>query len=520
MTDTYHRQKNRLIALILSTLLGFNALVAYVIYDLQKSRLIEDVRHRTASEIALIGSFLSDALLRHDYAESRNLLRKWVDGRAELALLEVRFEEGRTLFSHTPPPVVLPAIQSGTLKVGERTLLIRLAYDPSGATAALKTLAQVLVLFVLGSTAFFGAVLWLVLSRWILAPMREEIGRQTRRLEQLNHALLALGEANLALVSAESEQELLQRVCDIVYKDCDYALVWIGYAQTDDAQTIRILANRGDADSAGYLAHLKLCWSDLPCGMGPSGRSIAEQKTVIVNAIADEPSFAPWRQEALRHHLASSAAFPLVFKNTTLGTMGVYSRVKNAFDGQQVQLLSELAANLAFGIMALRDRRQVEELSVTDALTGLYNRRRLSEALSSEYARFERYGQGFSIVLLDIDHFKNVNDTFGHPAGDAVLQAFAAILKNSSRNPDILGRWGGEEFLVILPDTDRAAALRFAERVRCAVEGYVFPIETRLTASLGVAAITQGEALHDLIQRADRALYRAKEAGRNRVEGA
>lgn len=164
---------------------------------------------------------------------------------------------------------------------------------------------------------------------------------------------------------------------------------------------------------------------------------------------------------------------------------------------------------------------RLAELSRTDGLTGVANRSHWEETADQEFQRYSRGGKVSSILLLDIDHFKRINDTHGHHAGDEVIRRVAAILRESVRGQDTVGRYGGEEFGVVLPDTDDAAALAVAERMRARIEAATLEPRAgvRATASIGLAALRGAEHGHsEWIQRADRALYRAKELGRNRVE--
>ena len=164
---------------------------------------------------------------------------------------------------------------------------------------------------------------------------------------------------------------------------------------------------------------------------------------------------------------------------------------------------------------------RIEELAIRDELTGGYNRRYMLDALARERSRAERLREPFSICLLDIDHFKSINDTFGHAAGDAVLHELPSIAGQGLRGVDVFGRFGGEEFLLVLPGTDIEGARLVAERVRAAVEAAQFPgmpAGRRVTVTLGVAERAPGEDTKSLLNRADRALYAGKGAGRNRVE--
>ncbi len=165
--------------------------------------------------------------------------------------------------------------------------------------------------------------------------------------------------------------------------------------------------------------------------------------------------------------------------------------------------------------------RRLAEASRTDALTGLPNRRGFLEASAAEIERCRRSGRLFSIVLADVDRFKGINDTLGHAAGDAALRAVAQRIRSSLRGQDLVARWGGEEFILLLPETEAPGAMHLAETVRAAIAAEALELESgplRLTASFGVAQAERGSRLESTIAAADRALYRAKDAGRNRVE--
>ena len=163
---------------------------------------------------------------------------------------------------------------------------------------------------------------------------------------------------------------------------------------------------------------------------------------------------------------------------------------------------------------------RIGELAIRDDLTGAYNRRYLMEALAREQSRADRLGAPFSLCLIDIDHFKSINDRFGHAAGDGVLKEFARLVPPELRAVDVYGRFGGEEFLVILPGTDTVGAQTCAERVRARTEATTFPGAGQVTATVGVATYAGKEPVGTLLARADKALYEGKNAGRNRVVAA
>ncbi|MCX7882693.1 MAG: diguanylate cyclase [Brevinematales bacterium] len=178
------------------------------------------------------------------------------------------------------------------------------------------------------------------------------------------------------------------------------------------------------------------------------------------------------------------------------------------------RLLKERTAEL------VEANKELTQLAVTDKLTQLYNRRYLEKVLESERDRSERYGHSFCLLLIDVDHFKEVNDVFGHSVGDRVLQQLGGILTSLVRKPDVCGRWGGEEFLLICPETSLKTGMRLAERIRQEVEDFRFDMVGSKTVSIGVTVFREGDTLEALLDRVDRALYKAKHNGRNMVQSA
>jgi len=213
--------------------------------------------------------------------------------------------------------------------------------------------------------------------------------------------------------------------------------------------------------------------------------------------------------------------------------IGVLALSFNAMAARMQDLVHNLEANvhlrteelaaanskLEAAVRELDEKNQALEVTTrTERLTGLGNRRRVEEALQTEVLRARRYGKPFSIILLDIDHFKAINDNFGHQAGDNVLIAIAGLLTRTARETDVVGRWGGEEFLLVCPETEIAVVAALAERLRTEFTTTDFPLVGQVTSSFGVAAFVQGDSWKTLVERADEALYRAKDNGRNCVE--
>lgn len=170
-------------------------------------------------------------------------------------------------------------------------------------------------------------------------------------------------------------------------------------------------------------------------------------------------------------------------------------------------------------LLAQRNK-QLLELSSLDFLTGIYNRRVLFEKLEFEKNRSERYGNPFSLLLIDIDHFKKINDIFGHSMGDKILIRVVQLIAKIIRKIDIFGRYGGEEFMIILPETDIQRAVIVAEKIRKQIEESPLSENLHVTISLGAAQYKPGTTIDELIHTADKLLYKAKNSGRNRVESA
>jgi diguanylate cyclase (GGDEF)-like protein len=211
--------------------------------------------------------------------------------------------------------------------------------------------------------------------------------------------------------------------------------------------------------------------------------------------------------------------FDLTAGRTVFGTLTIAGP---SFDEEQRLAASSLASHAAIALENARLRRIVERQALVDGLTGIANRRQCEEALIAEIARAERLGSTLTLVLADLDDFKAVNDAHGHAVGDDVLRTFADVLRSTVRDTDLAGRWGGEEFLLLLPGAEAVGAAQLADRVREAFaerssigrDGEVVTV----TCSFGVAQYRPGDTQRELFGAADRALYQAKRAGKNRVE--
>ena len=194
------------------------------------------------------------------------------------------------------------------------------------------------------------------------------------------------------------------------------------------------------------------------------------------------------------------------------------------FEEEDRMTAVSLAAHAVVALDNARLHRIVERQALVDGLTGLPNRRQCEDTLANELARVDRFGGPLAVVVADLDWFKDVNDRYGHPAGDTVLREFAILLGETVRDVDLAGRWGGEEFILILPGTDLAGGAELAERVRVALAGRIVlaadGTAIPVTASFGVAATPPAKTASELFAAADNAMYEAKRTGRNRVQTA
>ncbi len=214
---------------------------------------------------------------------------------------------------------------------------------------------------------------------------------------------------------------------------------------------------------------------------------------------------------------------PLMISDRVIGVMGVQDDDRdNAFSQEDFNLFSSIGVQISVTYENARLYARMEEMATTDLLTGVYNRHQLLTLAQQEYEQARRYQRPMSLVMLDADHFKQINDTYGHPVGDQALRGLAACCKQVVRAADIVGRYGGEEFMLVMPETRLAQAVAAAERLRQSVALMRMPEVGSLpviTVSLGVASLdlSRDESLDYLIKRADDSLYAAKAAGRNRV---
>lgn len=271
-----------------------------------------------------------------------------------------------------------------------------------------------------------------------------------------------------------------------------------------------------------------------------SGQTAEAQLRQLVDSSAHVMQCARERRELVIHDAPESGAatsdspqtlsrmfVPLLVGSRVMGVMGIQSALAQTYGEREISIVRTLCAYGAIALVndertqELREKnRELERLSVTDRLTGLYNRLRLDQVLAKEIHRSQRYPSCFAVVLLDIDHFKSVNDCYGHVVGDQVLIEIAGLLAAGTREVDVVGRWGGEEFLIICPETGSDGAMVVAEKLRASVADHNFATVGNKTSSFGVTAFRTNDTIASMMTRVDEALYRSKANGRKCVHGA
>jgi diguanylate cyclase (GGDEF)-like protein len=266
-----------------------------------------------------------------------------------------------------------------------------------------------------------------------------------------------------------------------------------------------------------------------------SATVIEETKARLMEVVGKERGGAPFAKVQARLFsepglagpeettLGGFAAYPIRTNDALSGVLGFAGKAAARIGGDSETFLATAAQQAKIVMENSRLFEKVRSLSIRDSLTGLFNHRHTMEQVANEFGRVGRYEGGVSLLMIDIDHFKRVNDEQGHQSGDVILRDVARILRDALRVVDCVGRYGGEEFVCILPHTNHDEALHTAERLRGAIAAHPFRVagnrECRITVSIGVATYPSPrvDSPGGLLREADKALYRAKEAGRNRV---
>jgi len=331
----------------------------------------------------------------------------------------------------------------------------------------------------------------------------------TRRVEELS----VLYEVGRELSSSLELDKLLRKIVDSATRvlGCEICSLMLFDEQKE---TLRIRYAKGL--SPKLVREVKV----RPGEDSVTGWVAETGKPLLVEDVETHPLFR--RKSRAKYSTKSLLSVPLLIRSEVVGVLNVNNkRNDEVFTAEDQEVLMMLASQAAVAIENARLYEDLERLAITDGLTKLYVPRHFHEELDKELRRATRYQRDLSLLMIDIDHFKNINDTYGHPQGDVVLQELAGLLRRYGRQDDILARYGGEEFVVALVETNEQGAALAAERIRRAVETHEFELDGQrvpITVSVGVANFPgDANTKKDLIAHADQALYAAKRAGRNRV---
>ncbi len=358
----------------------------------------------------------------------------------------------------------------------------------------------------------------------------------------------ALTRAESELVKAQADADSRRKLVDILHEvagdvsvgDLFSILVRRAARALEVSHCSVVLARRGERYATVVAANENPSLHNLTIQLDRYPElqaAIDTEEPVLVEDLSAHPLYANvravWGIEGIEIPIRSVIALP--FRADGGNQCGVFlvrrTRDQEPFTPKDMEFASAVVSAAVTVIQraqsvesTMADNARLEQLAQTDPLTQLLNRRALAERITAEMERALRYDSSLSLLMVDLDHFKRINDTYGHLTGDDVLRDFALLLSRTIRTTDVVARYGGEEFLVLLPEADEAGAEHFAERIRMAVEQHEFGARVgepslRLTASIGVATFPAAriETVEDLFARADAALYRAKADGRNRV---
>jgi diguanylate cyclase (GGDEF)-like protein len=322
--------------------------------------------------------------------------------------------------------------------------------------------------------------------------------QRARQLQAIN----AIAQQSTAVIDLE---DLLARVCSEIQRafQVPHVSLWL---REDGDLVLRA--------QQGALTPVLPAGGHLPGGCESWLRALESGETLIENDLGSAP-----RSCKLFAESASQMSIPLITFGQTLGVLALHSSERNAFRKNEFQPLEAVADICASSIQNAHYVERIRKLSYLDGLTGIFNRRYFELRIQEEIERARRGGTGMALVIADIDQFKKLNDEFGHLLGDEVLRQVSSLFHQELRKIDVVCRYGGEEFAILLTNTNAQHAMGVAEKLRRVVEGWPFPgVPRRVTISAGVAAFPEhGSTRDELVHAADKALYAAKQAGRNLV---
>lgn len=360
------------------------------------------------------------------------------------------------------------------------------------------------------------------------ARLEAEIEQRTKELDRANKQMLTLQHIWNMMNSSEPLSSVLNAIVNSLQGELGYIYSFIIKPRIkEDESYIQIAASSRDEFNDKFLKHFKCRMSEYKMSYpGIEGLKEAVLNNTIYqssNLVELIGGFIPeldkdkldnfFRDAGMRSYIL----IPLMSKNVHFGSLIVFSS-RESVSSSEMNFLALFAKQIELAITIADLFQAVKEQAITDSMTGLYNRRYFEEFIKKEAIRSDRQNQHFTVIGLDLDHLKQINDVYGHNYGDIAIKAIAEVLKSNARSIDVAARMGGEEFNLILPGVDSAGGLVAAERIRKAIEGIQLEKIGHITASVGVATyLEHSDDLDELLELTDQAMYESKRHGRNRV---
>ncbi len=360
------------------------------------------------------------------------------------------------------------------------------------------------------------------------AKLEAEIVARTKELDRANRQMLTLQHIWEMMNSSKPLSSVLNAIVNSLQGELGYLYSFIVKQRSDnDGKYLQIVASSRDDMGAKFseyfncdLSEYRMCFPEFDEVKEAIKNNQIYQSKELVKLISsfipniDKDKVAEFLKDA---KMKSYILVPLVSKQTHFGSLIVFSSREN-ISNSELNFLSLFAKQIELAITIADLFQAVKEQAITDGMTGLYNRRYFEEYIKKEAIRAMRQNQKFTVIGLDLDHLKQINDTYGHNYGDIAIKAIAEVLKSNARSIDIAARMGGEEFNLILPGVDIEGGCIAAERIRKAIESVELEKIGRITASLGVATYPdQSDDIQELLELTDQAMYESKRNGRNRV---